>query len=123
MAAHPFKFYLDFGLRVTINTDNRLITDTTVTKELLHMSKQFGLTVKDVRNILVGGFKSAFLTFHDRAQLVRKAQNEMDEIIGRFAARDMAPPNGAQQKQPAPSKPPAAAKPPAASKPPTAKRA
>jgi adenosine deaminase len=123
MASHPFKFYLDFGLRVTINTDNRLITDTTVTKELAHLSKQFDLTVKDVRNILVGGFKSAFLTFHDRAQLVRRVQNEMDEIIGRFAASDMAPPNGAQQKKPAPSKPPVAAKPPAASKPPTVKRA
>ncbi len=118
MASHPFKFYLDFGLRVTINTDNRLITDTTVTKELLLLAKQFDVTVKDVRNILVGGFKSAFLTFHDRAQLVRKVQNEMDEIIGRFAARDMAPPNGAPEKKKGqPSKPPAA------SKPPNAKRA
>jgi len=78
----------------------------------MHMSKQFGLTVKDVRNILVGGFKSAFLTFHDRAQLVRKAQNEMDEIIGRFAARDLAPPNGAPGKKPPTSKPPASSKPP-----------
>ena len=34
-ASHPFKFYLDFGIRVTINTDNRLITNTTVTKELM----------------------------------------------------------------------------------------
>ena len=116
MASHPFKFYLDFGLRVTINTDNRLITDTTVTKELMAVSKQFGLTVHDVRNVLVGGFKSAFLTFHDRAQLVRKVQAEMDEIIGRFAARDLTPPNGAQKK-------PAASKPPPASKPPASKRA
>jgi adenosine deaminase len=108
-------------LRVTINTDNRLITDTTVTKELLLIAKQFDVTVKDVRNILVGGFKSAFLTFHDRAQLVRRVQNEMDEIIGRFAARDLAPPNGAQQN--APQKKGQPSKPPAASKPPTTKRA
>jgi adenosine deaminase len=110
MASHPFKFYLDFGIRVTINTDNRLITNTTVTKELSAMVKQFGLNLKDVRNILVGGFKSAFLTFHDRALLVRTVQNEMDEIIARFA----------EAKNGAPSKP---AKAPAASKPPTAKRA
>src|SRR5919198_4598490 len=32
MKSHPLKFYFDFGLRVTINTDNRLITDTTSTK-------------------------------------------------------------------------------------------
>jgi adenosine deaminase len=119
MASHPFKFYLDFGIRVTINTDNRLITDTTVTKELLVTARQFGLTAKDIRNVLVGGFKSAFLTFHDRAQLVRKVQNEMEEVIARFAANDPATPeNGAlpQRKQPPASKPPA-------SKPPNTKRA
>jgi len=109
MASHPFKFYLDFGIRVTINTDNRLITDTTVTKELSVVSRQFGLTAADIRNILVAGFKSSFLTFHDRAQLVRKAQAEMDEVIRRFAGR-----NGVPKKTPA-SKPP--------SKPPPAKRA
>ena len=116
MASHPFKFYLDFGLRVTINTDNRLITDTTVTKELLLTAKQFNLTLKDVRNVLVGGFKSAFLTFHDRAQLVRKVQTEMDEIIGRFAVGAQ---NGVQPKK----APPGGSKPPAASKPPPGKRA
>ena len=93
LASHPFKFYLDFGIRVTVNTDNRLITNTTVTKELGVLAKQFGLNVKDIRNILVGGFKSAFLTFHDRAQLVRKVQNEMDEIIARFAQK-----NGSAEK-------------------------
>src|SRR5467141_1443518 len=85
MASHPFKFYLDFGIRVTVNTDNRLITNTTVTKELSVLARQFNLTVSDVRNVLVAGFKSAFLTFHDRAQLVRKAQQEMGEAIERSA--------------------------------------
>src|SRR5256885_1645324 len=85
MASHPFKFYLDFGIRVTVNTDNRLITNTTVTKELTVLARQFNLTVSDVRNVVVAGFKSAFLTFHDRAQLVRKAQQEIGEGIERFA--------------------------------------
>src|SRR2546427_333217 len=114
MASHPFKFYLDFGIRVTINTDNRLITDTSVTKELSVVSKQFGLTSGDIRNILVAGFKSSFLTFHDRAQLVRKAQNEMDEIVRQFAERNGVPKKGTGSKPP-PSKP-------AHSKPPPAKR-
>jgi adenosine deaminase len=115
MASHPFKFYLDFGIRVTINTDNRLITDTTATKELSVVSKQFGLTATDIRNVLVAGFKSSFLTFHDRAQLIRSVQNEMDEIIRQFAERNGVP------VQPPPSKPPAP-KPPR-SKPPPSKRA
>jgi len=68
-----------------VNTDNRLITNTTVTKELTVLARQFNLTVSDVRNVVVAGFKSAFLTFHDRAQLVRKAQQEIGEVIERFA--------------------------------------
>jgi adenosine deaminase len=86
MAAHPFKFFLDFGIRVTVNTDNRLITDTTVTKELELLVKQFDLDITDVKNVLVAGFKSAFLTFHDRAQLIRRSQREIDEVIARFVA-------------------------------------
>src|SRR3954465_1033851 len=100
MASHPFKFYLDFGIRVTINTDNRLITNTTVSKELSIVSRQFGLTTIDIRNILVAGFKSSFLTFHDRAQLVRKVQNEMDVIIQQFAERNGAPRKAAAPKPP-----------------------
>ena len=84
--AHPFKFYLDFGIRVTVNTDNRLITDTTVTKELGLLVRQFHLDLGDIKNVLVAGFKSAFLTFHDRAQLIRRVQKEIDEVIARFAA-------------------------------------
>jgi adenosine deaminase len=85
-----------------------------MTKELSVVSKQFGLTSGDIRNILVAGFKSSFLTFHDRAQLVRKAQNEMDEIVRQFAERNGVPKKGAASKPP-PSKP-------AHSKPPPAKR-
>ncbi len=91
IAAHPFKFYLDFGVRVTVNTDNRLITDTTVTKELSLLARQFDLTIGDIKNVLVAGFKSAFLTFHDRAHLVRRVQKEMEEVITRFAAQQAAP--------------------------------
>ncbi|MFL5368519.1 MAG: adenosine deaminase, partial [Myxococcales bacterium] len=60
IASHPFKFYLDFGIRVTVNTDNRLITNTTVTKEMLLLARQFQLTTSDLRNVLTAGFKSAF---------------------------------------------------------------
>ena len=53
------------------------------------LARQFNLTVSDIRNVLVAGFKSAFLTFHDRAQLVRKAQDEIREIIDRLSKADL----------------------------------
>jgi len=100
MATHPFKFYLDFGLRVTVNTDNRLITNTTLTKELTVLTRQFNLTVADVRNVLVAGFKSAFLTFHDRAQLVRRAQQEIGEVLERFGKGAELPQEGQRAAPP-----------------------
>ena len=109
IASHPFKFFLDFGIRVTVNTDNRLMTDTTVTKELSILSRQFGLTIEDLKNTLVAGFKSAFLTFHDRAQLVRAARKEMEEVIARFAAQAAASGPGretvAKKDEPPPARP------------------
>ena len=42
LEAHPLRFYFDYGLRVSINTDNRLITDTTVSKELWLCHSHFG---------------------------------------------------------------------------------
>jgi adenosine deaminase len=87
IATHPFKFYLDFGIRVTVNTDNRLITNTTVTKELMILARQFDLTSADLQNILIAGFKSSFLTFHDRAQLIRRVTEEITHTITELAEK------------------------------------
>ncbi|HEX4622671.1 MAG TPA: adenosine deaminase, partial [Myxococcaceae bacterium] len=70
ISAHPLKFYFDYGLRVTINTDNRLITDTSVTKELWIAHKELGLSLEDLTTVIVCGFKSAFLPFREKADLL-----------------------------------------------------
>jgi adenosine deaminase len=84
-ANHPLKFYFDFGLRVTVNTDNRLITDTTATKELLLAHREMGLTLEDLCTVLVQGFKSTFLPFREKQELLRAVNAEIAEVIGRFA--------------------------------------
>ena len=58
---HPFRFYYDYGLRITLNTDNRLVSDTTVTKELYLAAKYLNLNLDDIKSIILDGFKSAFL--------------------------------------------------------------
>ena len=50
LASHPLKLYFDLGLRVTINTDNRLITDTTVSKELWLVHTQMGVPFRDIKS-------------------------------------------------------------------------
>jgi adenosine deaminase len=78
---HPMKLYYDFGIRVTINTDNRLVTDTTMTDEYMRAIETFDLDASDVRQFIINGFKSSFLTFHERQTLLRKISVELDELL------------------------------------------
>ncbi|HET9950270.1 MAG TPA: adenosine deaminase [Candidatus Eisenbacteria bacterium] len=80
-AVHPFRRYLKLGLRVTLNTDNRLVSNTTMTQELDRAVTAFRLTPNDVRHVLVNGFKSAFLPVAKKAALLRSSLREMDRLF------------------------------------------
>jgi adenosine deaminase len=86
LSSHPIKLYKNLGLRVTVNTDNRLVTDTSVSKELWLCHTQLGLTLRDIKQIILSGFKSAFLPFHVKQQYLRKVSEELaafpDDVEG-----------------------------------------
>jgi adenosine deaminase len=86
LASHPIRFYFDYGLRVTVNTDNRLITDTTVTKELWLLHKHCGFTLEDLTTMIVSGFKSAFLPYREKADVLAAINKEIEETLRRFQA-------------------------------------
>lgn len=83
LSSHPLKLYYDLGLRVTVNTDNRLITDTTVSKELYLVHQHMGFTLKDLKQVVLNGFKSAFLPFHERRAMLREINGELSAFEGR----------------------------------------
>jgi adenosine deaminase len=89
--AHPLKFYFDYGLRVTINTDNRLITDTTVTQEYLVAHRDLGLSLEDLTTVMVSGFKSAFLPFREKQDLLKAVNAEIDVTLKRFERQSQKP--------------------------------
>jgi adenosine deaminase len=70
MAEHPFKLYYDRGFRVTINTDDRLMSDTSMTKEFRIAVEQFGLTLRDLEKITINAMKSAFVNFDERIRVI-----------------------------------------------------
>jgi adenosine deaminase len=78
VASHPLRLYFDLGLRVTVNTDNRLITDTTVSKELWLVHSQMGMSFRDVKSMIVAGFKSSFQPFHEKQAALRRVTAELD---------------------------------------------
>ncbi len=92
LESHPLRFYFDFGLRVTVNTDNRLVTDTSVTKELWLCHQVLGFTLDEISTLLVQGFKSAFLPFREKADLLKAVNREIAEVRARFSAGPKAVP-------------------------------
>ena len=79
--SHPFKFYYDYGLRVTLNTDNRLISNTSLTKEYMLAHKYFNLQIADFKEIIIGGFKSAFMSHRNRTKIIRQIADELDTYV------------------------------------------
>jgi adenosine deaminase len=67
---HPFKMFFDRGFRVTLNTDDRLMSDTTLTKEFQIAMDTFGLTLENLEKLTLNAIKSAFLPFDERIRLI-----------------------------------------------------
>lgn len=80
---HPFRDYLDRGVRVTLNTDNRLVSSTTMTDELERAVTTFGLKPAELRQVLLNGFKSAFVPLREKGDLLRRAVAEIDLELDR----------------------------------------
>ena len=76
---HPLKYYYDQGIRVTINTDNRLMSGTTLTKEFLLAHKLFGFKLHDFREMIIMAIKSAFLPYAERKQMIRGIADELEQ--------------------------------------------
>jgi adenosine deaminase len=78
---HPFRQYLDMGLRVTLNTDTRTVSNTNLTKEYALAARAFRLSPYQVKRILIGGFKSAFLPYAEKARMLRQVVLEIDTVF------------------------------------------
>jgi adenosine deaminase len=77
---HPVDFFVDYGLRVTINTDNRLMTDTTVTKELHLCHTHYGWSLQTIKEVIIAGFKSAFMPYREKADLLAEISAELAKV-------------------------------------------
>ena len=70
LAEHPFKIFYQEKFRVTLNTDNRLMSDTSMTREFAAARDAFGLSIEDFEKITINAMKSAFLPYDQRCDLI-----------------------------------------------------
>ncbi len=70
LAEHPFRRFWDLGFRVTLNTDNRLMSATSLTDEYRVAVESFGMTLDDLETLSINAMKSAFAHYADRCRLI-----------------------------------------------------
>jgi len=70
IAEHPIGLLTRLRFRVTVNTDNRLMSGTSMTREMTALSQAFGYDLDDLRWFTINAMKSAFLPFDARLALI-----------------------------------------------------
>jgi len=70
VAEHPVTILKDLRFRATVNTDNRLMSATSMSRELELLAKEAGWTLGDARWVTINALKSAFIPFDERLALI-----------------------------------------------------
>jgi adenosine deaminase len=70
LGEHPFKILYQEKFRVTLNTDNRLMSSTSMTQEFEAAAETFGLSLDDFEKITINAMKSAFLPYRQRCDFI-----------------------------------------------------
>ena len=72
VAEHPIGLLAGLGFRVTVNTDNRLMSNVSLSGELHAVAEAFGYGWEQLRWFTVNAMKSAFLPFDERLALINE---------------------------------------------------
>jgi adenosine deaminase len=67
---HPFPIYFRNDFRVVLCTDNRLMSNTTLGKELLLAVNHYNLNLRDLEKITINAMKSAFVHYDERIRII-----------------------------------------------------
>ena len=82
---HPLRNYFDRGMNLTLNTDNRLMSGTTLTDEYLFAARHLDFSFDELCTLALNGFESAFLPWEQRVKLLRDVSQEMTALMAEAA--------------------------------------
>jgi adenosine deaminase len=82
LSQHSFRKLRDFRLSTTLCTDNRTVSNTTMTRELALAVNNVGLSRRDLRSIIIYGFKRSFFpgTYLTKRRYVRQIIDYYDAV-------------------------------------------
>ena len=84
--AHPFDLLYQLGFKVTVNTDNRLMSGVTLTGEFELLVETFGYDLGDLLALTLNAVDAAFLPLEDREALAEYVAQRFDAAAGLASA-------------------------------------
>jgi adenosine deaminase len=78
LGVHPLRDLYRLGVQVTLNTDDPSISNTTLTDEYMVAIQNIGLTMVELKNLIMNGVKAAFLPTREKARL----ETHMSQALG-----------------------------------------
>jgi adenosine deaminase len=77
---HPVRQYYDEGLVLSLNTDNRLMSATTVTDEFWRAHQHLGFTWDELVDLAVMSFEAAFLPWEEKNEMLERVSGEIGRL-------------------------------------------
>ena len=81
-ASHPARQYFDKGLLISLHTDNRLMSGTTMTEEYLRAAEHLGFSDDELVELVWNGFRSAFLPWREKQALLAEVEPGVRSLAG-----------------------------------------
>ena len=78
---HPIGILAKLRFRVTLNTDNRLMSRTSMSNEMSECVKSFGWKFTDLQRVTVNALKSSFIPFEERLEIIEKVVKPAYAVI------------------------------------------
>ena len=72
VADHPIDLLRRLRYRVTVNTDNRLMSDVTLSSEFVALDEAFGIGLGEMEWLTINALKSAFAAFDERLRIINE---------------------------------------------------
>ncbi len=86
VALHPISLLKRLRFRVTVNTDNRLMSGTSMSREMELLVRDAGWTMEDLRWVTINAMKSAFIPFEERLAIIENVVKPGYAVLSEQAA-------------------------------------
>ena len=83
--AHPIGQYFKQGLMVTVNSDDPVMFNTTISQEYLVLVEKLGFTINDLKCLSMNGIKASFMSDKDKQLMEHQFEKEWQQLITKYS--------------------------------------